>query len=104
LTWKGDFLIRKTLENLYYGNITPGEQQFYRNTDYDKAMKTVSGCEEKLMHLLNDDEKELLADMVSAQHVVNGVAAAENFIMGFRLGMRIGIEVMDDDDGCVGDI
>jgi len=93
--------MRKTLENLYYGNIAPGEQQFRRSTDYDKAMKMVSGCEGKLMLLLNDDEKELLTKMISAQHTVNGITALENFILGFRLGARIGIEVMDDADGSV---
>ena len=88
--------MRKTLENLYYGNIAPGEQQFRRSTDYDKAMKTISGCEEKLMHQLRDDEKELLTKLASAQLTVNGITALENFILGFRLGLRIGVEVVVD--------
>lgn len=91
--------MRKTLENLYYGNIAPSEQQFRRSTEYDAAMKTVSGCEEKLMHLLRDDEKELLTKLASAQLTVNGITALENFVLGFRLGMRLGIEIMDEEDG-----
>ena len=93
--------MRKTLENLYYGNIAPGEQQFRRSTEYDAAMKTLSYCEEKLMHLLHNDEKELLTKLVSAQITVDSITALENFILGFRLGLRLGIEIMDDDDGCI---
>ena len=96
--------MRKTLENLYYGNIAPFEQQFRRSTDYDAAMKTVSVCEEKLMHLLRDDEKELLTKLASAQLTVNGITALENFILGFRLGLRIGVETMDDSDGALHEI
>jgi len=96
--------MRKTLENLYYGNIAPGEQQFNRNTDYDKAMRILSECEEKLRLLLGEKEKELLASMVSAQSTVNGITALENFILGFRLGVRIGVEVMEDSDGSLTEI
>ena len=39
--------MRKTLEDLYYGNISPAEQQYIRNTDYDKAIRTVSEKEKR---------------------------------------------------------
>lgn len=89
--------MRKTLEDLYYGNISPAEQQYMRNTDYDKAIQTVSEKEEQLKLLLDEKEHELLKELVTAQVTLNGITAMENFIIGFRLGMRIGVEVMDDD-------
>jgi len=93
--------MRKTLEDLYYGNISPWEQQYRRNTDYDKAIRTVSEKEEQLKLLLGEKEQALLKEMVTAQSTINGITAMENFIIGFRLGLRLGVEVMDDGDGCV---
>ena len=93
--------MRKTLEQLYYGNISPCEQQYARHTDYSKAMSTVSEKEEQLKLIINEKEKTLLKDMISAQITVNSITAEENFIMGFRLGVRIGIEVMNDGDSCI---
>lgn len=89
--------MRKTLEDLYYGNISPAEQQYMRNTDYDKAIRTVSEKEEQLKLLLGEKEQELLKELVTAQVDLNGITAMENFIIGFRLGLRLGVEVMDDD-------
>ena len=55
--------------------------------------------EEKLTLLLTGKEKDLFLDFANAQSSVNAVTAIENFIIGFRLGIRIGIEVMDGEDG-----
>ena len=89
--------MRKTLEDLYYGNISPAEQQYMRNTDYDKAIRTVSEKEEQLKLLLDEKEQDLLKELVTAQVNLNGITAMENFIIGFRIGLRLGVEVMDDD-------
>ena len=89
--------MRKTLEDLYYGNISPAEQQYMRNTDYDKAIRTVSEKEKQLKLLLGEKEQELLKELVTAQVALNGITAMENFIIGFRIGLRLGFEVMDDD-------
>jgi len=93
--------MRKTLEDLYYGNISPWDQRYAKDTEYWKSMRTVSEKEEQIKLLLNEQEQELLKEMVSAQGTVNSITAEENFIMGFRLGMRMGIEVMDDGDGSI---
>ena len=81
--------MRKTLEDLYYGNISPAEQQYMRNTDYDKAIRTVSEKEEQLKLLLDEKEQGLLKELVTAQITLNGITAMENFIIGFRLGFGL---------------
>ena len=96
--------MRKTLENLYYGNISPWEQKFARNTEYDKALRTVSEKEAQLKILLNEKEQAMLKEMVTAQSTVNSITAGENFILGFRIGIRLGTEIMDDADGCISSI
>jgi len=53
---------------------------------------------------LTGKEKQLFLDFVNAQSSVNSMTAIENLIIGFRLGVRIGIEVMDGENGVLQDI
>ena len=43
--------MRKTLEDLYYGNITPNEQQMTPGSEMEKAVARVANCEKQLMEL-----------------------------------------------------
>lgn len=96
--------MRKMLEELYYGNINPNEKQFIRNTEYGRAVQTLSENEDKLTELLEGKEKSLFLDLVNAQSEINGTTAVEGFINGFRLGARMALEIMSDEDGCLRDI
>ena len=40
--------MRKTLEDLYYGNITPSEQQMTPGSEMEKAVARVANCENSL--------------------------------------------------------
>ena len=46
--------MRDTLENLYFGNITPNDQIVKSGTALKKAMEQSAECEEKLTALLED--------------------------------------------------
>ena len=96
--------MRRMIEELYFGNLNPNEKQFDRNSEYAETMKTISENEEKLTLLLYGREKQLFLNFVNAQSGLNTITALENFIAGFRLGARIGIEVMDGEDGMLRDI
>ncbi len=63
--------------------------------------KRVAECKSKLTAMLNDEEKHTLNVLMSAQQEIDGITAIENFISGFRLGVRMMIDCMDDDDGNV---
>ena len=60
-------------------------------------------CESKLTAMLSDEEKHTLSVLISAQQEIDGITAIENFISGFRLGVRLMVECMDDDDGNIKD-
>ena len=49
--------MRDTLEDLYFGNITPNDQVVKSGTALKKAMEQSAECEEKLTALLEDKEK-----------------------------------------------
>ena len=91
--------MRSTLEELFYGNIVPNERQVTSKSELQRMMKRADECESELAELLNEKDRHALAALTSAQQEINSITAIENFIMGFRLGVRIMMEFMDEDDG-----
>ena len=91
--------MRDMLENLYFGNITPNDQNVRSGTALKKAMEQSAECEEKLTALLEDKEKTLLLRLINAENEVGSTMVLENFILGFRLGVRMILEAPDEDDG-----
>ena len=94
--------MRDTLENLYFGNITPNDQIVKSGTALKKAMEQSAECEEKLTALLEDREKTLLLRLINAENEIGSTLALENFILGFRLGTRLILEALDKDDVLLG--
>ena len=91
--------MRDTLEDLYFGKITPNEQDITPGSVLANAMDQAEQCEEKLTALLEGEEKTLLLRLLNAENEISSTMALENFILGFRLGMRSAIEALDEDDG-----
>ena len=91
--------MRDTLGNLYFGKITPNEQDITPGSVLADAMDRAEQCEEKLTALLEGEEKTMLLRLLNAENGVGSTLALENFILGFRLGMRVAIEALDEDDG-----
>ena len=91
--------MRSTLEDLYYGNITPGAQQMVPNSELKRAVDRVTRFENQLTELLDETGQTILAKLVESQHEANSITALENFILGFRLGAKITMECMDENDG-----
>lgn len=91
--------MRDTLENLYFGKITPNEQDITPESVLADAMDRAEQCEEKLTTRLEGEEKTLLLRLLNAENEISSTMALENFVLGFRLGMRIAMEALDEDNG-----
>ena len=91
--------MRKTLEDLYYGNITPNEQQMTPGSELKRAVDRVTNYEKQLMKQLGETEQEILTKLIQSQHEIDSITALENFILGFRLVVRLMAECMDENDG-----
>ena len=91
--------MRNTLEDLYYGNITPGAQQIAPNSELKRATDRVARFEGQLTERLDEDGQTILAKLIESQHEIDSITALENFILGFRLGARLMAECMDNNDG-----
>ena len=85
--------MRDTLENLYFGKITPNEQDITPGSVLADAMGRAEQCEERLTARLEGEEKTLLLRLLNAENEISST------MLGFRLGMRIAIESLDEDDG-----
>jgi len=95
--------MRKVLEDFYYGNITPSEKEMRPGSELQRAVNTAARCESQLAEGLDEVQQTLLTKLVKAQHEIDGITATENFILGFRLGVRLMVECMDEDDGDIRD-
>ena len=91
--------MRSTLEDLYYGNITPGAQQITPNSELKRATDRVTRLESQLTERLDEDGQTILAKLIESQDEINSITSLENFILGFRPGARMMAECMDDNDG-----
>ncbi len=91
--------MRKTLEDFYYGNIVPGERQMAPGSELKRAMDRVTRCESQLTEQLDETGQTILTKLIRSQHEIDSITALENFILGFRLGVRMMAECMDENDG-----
>ncbi|WP_298022483.1 DUF6809 family protein [uncultured Dysosmobacter sp.] len=95
--------MRKILEDLYFGNIVPYDKQMVANSELRRLVKRAADCESQLTERLNEEERKLLNVLTNAQHEIDRITALEDFILGFRLGIRLMMECMDENDGNLAD-
>ena len=96
--------MRNTLEDLYYGNITPGKQQITPDSELKRAADRVARFESQLTEQLNDAGQTILAKLIESEDEIESITARENFILGFRLGAKIAMECMDENDGDIREV
>ena len=91
--------MRNTLEDLYYGNITPNAQDMTPTSELKRATDRVTRFEKQLTEQLDEAGQAVLAKLIESQQEIDSITALENFILGFRLGAKIMMECMDNNDG-----
>ena len=89
------------LEEFACGNVSPENQYVKRGSKYDRAMKEVVGNEEKLLRILEGEEKITFQKFVDAQGEVNQQTAVNNFVYGFKLGLLMTAEAFMSSDGLI---
>ena len=91
--------MRTILEDLYYGNITPNAQDMAPHSELRRATDRVTRFENQLMERLDEAGQTILAKLIESQQEIDSITALENFILGFRLGAKLTMECMDENDG-----
>ena len=86
-----------TLEDLYYGNISPHERYIKRGTRVDKLVKLICKNEEELNAGLTEKQKETFEKYKDCYNEMFGVAEVNAFVNGFTLAMKIMVDVCNTD-------
>ena len=84
-----------TLEDLYYGNISPWKCEMKRGSRMDKVVKLICKNEESLMSTLTEVQKETFDKFKDCQSELCDITARQAFTDGFILATRIMVEVME---------
>ena len=83
-----------TLEDLYYGNISPHERYIKRGTRVDKLVKLICKNEDELTAGLTEKQKEIFEKFKDCTSELSCISEREAFSSGFILATRIMAEVM----------
>ena len=86
-----------TIQDLYYGRISPYEMSISTAPEYQKLKALADKNEEMLRESLSDEQKELLEKLTECITDISSISERDMFIAGFRLGVKLMIDVMKDD-------
>ena len=62
--------MRNILEDLYYGNITPGVQQMAPNSELKRATDRVAHFESQLTERLDETGQSILAKLIESEEEI----------------------------------
>ena len=86
-----------TIQDLYYGRISPYEMSISTAPEYQKLKALANRNEDLLRESLSDEQKELLDKLTECITDISSISERDMFIVGFRLGMKLMIDVMKDE-------
>ena len=86
-----------TIQDLYYGRISPYEMSISTTPEYQKLKALADRNENLLRDTLSDEQKELLEKLTECITDISSISERDMFIAGFRLGVKLMIDVMKGD-------
>ena len=87
----------KIIEDLYYGRIAPYEMNISATTEYQKLKALADRNEDLLRETLSDEQKLLLDKLIESVTDISSISERDMFIAGFRLGMKLMMDVMKEE-------
>ena len=87
------------LKEIYHGNYRVTERTFKRDSEYGRVMDKIVTLSDRLQTGLSAEQKDTLNQLDAAYHDLTDLTALEDFVTGFRLGMRLTLEGVADGDG-----
>ena len=83
-----------TIEELYYGNITPSEREYRRGSEYAHVLQLATRSEEKLIATLTEAQKEAFGKFKDNTSELSSMTEITAFTLGFKLGLRLTAEAL----------
>ena len=87
----------KIIEDLYYGRISPYEMSISAAPEYQKLRALADRNEDLLRDSLSYEQKEMLEKLIESVTDISSISERDMFINGFRLGMKLMMDVMTDE-------
>ena len=94
---KGQVKQMNTIQDLYYGRISPYEISISTTPEYQKLKALAGKNEDLLRETLSDEQSALLDKLIESFTDISSISERDMFIAGFRLGMKLMIDVMKDE-------
>ena len=94
---KGQVKQMNTIQDLYYGRISPYEMSISTTPEYQKLKALAGKNEDLLRETLSDEQKELLEKLIECITDISSISERDMFITGFQLGVKLMIDVMKDE-------
>ena len=91
---KGQVSSMKIIEDLYYGRISPYEMSISATPECQKLKALADRNEDLLRESLSDEQKLLLDKLIESVTDISSISERDMFIAGFRLGMKLMIDVL----------
>lgn len=88
----------KILEQLWYDGLCPSETKLSSDLQHLKQMNILLEDEERLLKVLPDDVKEIYKKYTDSREELAAIDNAGIFIKGFRLGAKIMLEIMEQQE------
>lgn len=82
------------LEDLWYGNIRPGERTIQIGSELDNLLKLLCQNEDDLILGLTEKQKEIFEKFKDWQSEIVDCLETEAFISGFTIATKFMVEVM----------
>ena len=87
------------LEELWRGNITPNERTIKPESEYQDLARAANAEEKRLLEYLSIDGREIYDSLCRKRSDLAGMSELDTFIVGFRLGAKVMLEVLEEYDG-----
>ena len=86
-----------TIQDLYYGRVSPYEMSISTVPEYQKLKALADRNEDSLRESVSDEQKEMLDKLIETVTDISSISERDMFINGFRLGIKLMIDVMQDE-------
>ena len=93
---KGQVSSMKIIEDLYYGRISPYEMSISATPECQKLKALADRNEGLLRDSRSHEQKELLDKLIETVTDISSISERDMFINGFRLSMKLMMDVMKD--------
>ena len=91
---------QRLIEDIFYngyGNIVPSEISLNNNAEYIKSVASFGRSEDWLVNRLEGDKKSHLINLINRSDEMVGEASVANFILGFRMGVKLVLDIGSED-------